>query len=63
MKNGDGAYIQYYPQGGGKRMELNAGNMIYYNNDGTVAWTLGAMEIQLKLLIIAICGQILFHYK
>ena len=23
-------------------MELNAGNMIYYNDDGTVAWTLGA---------------------
>lgn len=41
-ENGDGAYIQYYPKGGGKRMELNAGNMIYYNNDGTVAWTLGA---------------------
>ena len=41
-ENGDGAYIQYYPQGGGKRMELNAGNMIYYNDDGTVAWTLGA---------------------
>lgn len=39
---GDGAYIQYYPKGGGKRMELNAGNIIYYNSDGTVAWTLGA---------------------
>ena len=23
-------------------MELNAGSMIYYNKDGTVAWTLGA---------------------